>query len=297
MQPTWSAAVLLCATIAVAAEQPSREAPVSPPAEDSIAAAKRDLEAIKAARGMTAPPQGAAPSFKAPALHLDAPGPKRVEHPRSAAEAAAAKKSANWLVDAMTRKTAHTTDEKGQANQTSAHDTTVADAGESDPAERRLAAEKTERREARANPEAVVNPLAGFMAGWMTPQDFKLLQSAPGATDAAGRVARGESSFGLPAQDETVGANALGAFGRNLPVRSPSLPRENPFLQDFAGATAPLTANRGAVAAPPLMSSVPPPKSVVLPPALPPPPPPPSALPAFVKPNDDAKYFKPLKRF
>jgi hypothetical protein len=30
---------------------------------------------------------------------------------------------------------------------------------------------------------------------------------------------------------------------------------------------------------------------------MPAPPPPPSALPAFVKPNDDAKYFKPLKRF
>ena len=296
MQMARSAAVLLFAAIAVAAESPSGATPAAPPAEDSIAAAKRDLEAIKAARGMTAPPQTAVPSFTAPALHIESPGPQRMELPRPAAEAAAAKKSANWLVDAMTAKTVRTTGEKSQRNAATAGEADVADAGENDPAERRLAAEKTERREARTHPESVVNPLAGFMADWMTPQDFKLLQSEPGAGDASGRVARGES-FRVLASGEAAGTSAVGAFGRNLPGRSAAPPRGNPFLQDFAGATAPLTANRGATTAPPAATSVPPPQSVVLPPVMPAPPPPPSALPAFVKPNDDAKYFKPLKRF
>lgn len=297
MQTARSAAVLLFAAIAVAVESPSGATPAAPPADDSIAAAKRDLEAIKAARGMTAPPPAGVPSFTTPALHSDAPGPKRMELPRPAAEAAAAKKSANWLVDAMTAKPVRTAGEKGLRNEATAGAADIADAGENDPAERRLATEKTERREARTHPKPIINPLADFMAGWMTPQDFKLLQSEPGAGDATGWVARGESSFGGRSSGEAAGTSAVGRVERNLPGRSAAPPRGNPFLQDFAGATDPLTANRGATAAPPAATSVPPPQSVVPPPVIPAPPPPPSAPPAFVKPNDDAKYFKPLKRF
>ena len=172
---------------------------------------------------------------------------------------------------------------------------TGADSAENHPADRRLSTEQTERRDGRANPEPVANPLAGFMAGWMTPQDFKLLQSAPGATDAAGRVARGESSFGVPSTEEAGGANALGAFGRPIPARSPVPVRENPFLQDFAPPTAQTATNRGVAVPPPPAANAPPPKVAAPPPVVSPPPP--SALPAFVKPNDDAKYFKPLKRF
>jgi hypothetical protein len=125
------------------------------------------------------------------------------------------------------------------------------------------------------------------MAGWMSPQDYKLLQPGMGAESAANLVARGESS---PVAIATPGIEG-GALAKAVPVRSSQPPRDNPFLQEFV---APAPSNTGTVGAAPAPIAPLAAKPVV---ALPEAPPQKAGTPAFVKPNDDAKYFKPLKRF
>lgn len=276
------------AATAFAAEATSAEKPAPPP-EDSIAAAKRDLEAIKASRGVTEQPRADLPQFAAPDLQIGLPATRRPNAPLSPAEAAAAKKSANWLVDAMMKKAERTADGNTEK---------IADADGAENAdgltatERRPASGKPERHDSRALTEPVVNPLTNFMAGWMTPGDYKLLQPGLGTESAANLVARGEPSSGQSVGSGGEGSS-LAAFGKTAPARSSSPPRENPFLQDLL----PSYQSAATAAAPPPPVST---ANASSPKAFTPSPEPPPqkpVTPAFAKPNDDAKYFKPLKRF
>ena len=285
-----SAAVLLSAEIAVAAEKPPAEAAAAPPAQDGLAAAHRDREAVTATRGLTGPPQAAVPSLLAPGLPSAPPGSPRAEIPRAKPGAGAAKQSADWLVDAMTPKSARPGIDKGRGTGKTANATSGAAADESaaverrvaaEPAERQLSGEPAERRESRENLAPVVNPLARFMAGWMTPHDFTLLQGGADAAPA-GRSGGGERSDGPPASGPGPAANFSDAFGRGRPDRTAVAPRENPFLRDLAPGPAAAVAHRGGAVPAPPAANAPPPQSAA-PPAAPPTSP--SALPAFVKPT------------
>lgn len=302
-----SAAFLCVATMAFAAEPPPAT-PAAPPAEDAITAAKRDLETIKAARGGVEQARADLPRFSTPELNLGGSGtPARVEG-RSAAEAAAAKKSANWLVDAMMKKpTTRAADGKerlpssdGTEKDGAKGDTTdsrnALTAGDDDP-QNQDQKDPSSRRDPKKPAEPVVNPLTSFMSGWMSASDYKLLQPGLGGESAANLVARGESAPAFSAATTTGLAGDVANpanFGRTAPGRS-APPRENPFLQALGPTPTPSVGPGGPMAAIPTASAPPPKVQMPLPDPLPPPQK--SATPTFVKPNDDAKYFKPLKRF
>lgn len=259
-----SAAVLLRAGIAVAAEKPSAEVAAAPLAQDGLAAAHRDREAVTATRGLSAPPQAAVPLLVAPGLPSAPTGSTRAEIPRATPGAGAAKQSADWLVDAMTPKPARPGIDQGRGTGTITNATSGAAADESAAGERRVTGEPAERRASRENRAPVVNPLARFMEGWMTPRDFTLLQGGADAA-AAGRSGGGERSDGPPALGPGPAANFSDAFGRGRPDRTAVAPRENPFLRDLAPGPAAAIAHRGGAVPAPSAANAPPPQSAAPP--------------------------------
>lgn len=292
-----TAAWFFSASVVLAVEPPPAAPPSSPP-KDSIAAAKRDLELIKASLAPLEQRKAGLPQFSTPEFQVEAPAVPPRSAPKTPAEAAALKKSENWLVDAMMKRPGRASDAKDRSSDGA---TAAALDGSNRPeademSETSLPSQrKPERPETRERSETVVNPLTNFMASWMTPQDFKLLQPTWGRD--------GDSATG--ARDEFSAAPPLAATGNltehrgvgKSPSDAASRPtRENPFL----AALGPIGAASGGAAPTP---------AAPLPPARPQsghaaPPPPISApepsdptRPSFMKPQDDAKYFKPLKRF
>jgi hypothetical protein len=287
---TW--ALLAWASVACAAETPPAAAP-APPVEEAIAVAKRDLETIKAARSGHELPRADLPQFSTPAMQV---GPIESSRPgarSSAADAAAKKKSANWLVDAMTKRPETGAKEKDQGPEDLAEEIGLAKKDDSAERDQLAANGKREHRDGRPATEPVVNPLTSYMAGWMSAQDFKLLQPVMAAESASSLVARGEQSNFLPSSFGSGEASAQVAASKAPIGRTGSAPKENPFLQEFAPTGPPLST--AIVAAPAVPVAPAPAPKVFVPPPEPPAQKP--SVPAFVKPNDDAKYFKPLKRF
>lgn len=149
-----------------AEEVPPRKAAVED--KDVIGAAKRDLETIKAMRGPS--PEGGradAPRFAVPEMHLGADGPTR-------AGAAAGNPTANWLVDAMAKKTDKPVD--GVKTPERERDNAMSESADALSADEMDSAEALPRRDLKTADNAGVNPLAAYMSGWMTPQDYKLLR-------------------------------------------------------------------------------------------------------------------------
>ncbi len=303
--PVVRAAVGLFAAGMLAAAEPP-PAPVRPtpppPAEDSIAAAQRDLQALKAGRMNPEAPRVALPSLTSPDFSVGTPAMPRPATP-TPGSAAARKKSENWLVDAMQPRAPRPGDpadraaprpgDPAAAQATDPDDPAAAGAAagaETAPRPPRGPAEP--RLTARERAEPTVNPLTHFMAGWMTPQDFKLLQPTLNPDRATARGAGEEFAAIVPAAGPTADRLPLGKSPGDAASRAP---RENPFLAALGPAPAPTNA------APPVVAPAPvAPRPPVM--AAPPPPAPAPAgatpgVPAFVKPLDDAKYFKPLKKF
>ncbi len=150
---------------------------------------------------------------------------------------------------------------------------------------------------------AVVNPLSGYMAGWMTPRDFALLKpnDRGSAIDATRDILRESATLDGRASAATAGTNSFlaGTTNGNSPgwmARGGATPEQNPYVQDFAAvpawsappistpAKAPATSGGLGV-----ILSAPGPRQDV--PATR------STIPDFAKPTDDSKYFQGLKRF
>lgn len=150
--------------------------------------------------------------------------------------------------------------------------------------------------------DAAPNPLAGYMAGWMTSRDFNLLAKPdtggapglPGGGAGPAATGPGDSFSPSPAFFSAAigGAADLGPSRGSGPAGAP----ENPYLQALA-LPAPLPAGPPPLALPPSPASAPFPS--VLPPLDSPPPPARNELshPDLQKRDDDAKYFPQLKRF
>ena len=295
MRAVWSCWFFGLAATLVAADKQPAETPALP-AEDSIAAARRDLELIKAAKGSAAEqPRSGLPQFSGSEMQFHPTAQPRLTSPLTPAGAAAAKKSTNWLVDAMMKKPTGMTAEKGRLEDKSGlENEEVRSENETDERSRDpKVSSKADRQDARQSTEPIVNPLTNFMAGWMTPQDYKLLQSGMGAESPANLVARGEqaSNTVFPGAGAVV-PSGFSTVGKPTPGPGTQIPKENPFLQEFTAIAA--TASKPS-AIPPAVIVNPPTAKASMP--VPEPPPPRSTSPGFVKPNDDAKYFKPLKRF
>lgn len=264
---------------------------------DPIAGAKREFEGVKADRGATEQAKPGLTSRAMPELTLGKPSPKLQLRAKTPAELLAEKNSANWLVDAMLKKDNKSADAAG----TSLDEATMREL-KLDPAiAARVAVEKPRDDKAadrtlaaRTGPE--FNPLAQFMAGWMTPQDYSLLKPGLGGESADVLVARGEASIAGPTGElamisEKSSGLAASASGREASPSSLAALAGNPYLQAFS----PPPQNITSFAAPP-SAAAPRSTGTVLTPA-----PEQSAvkqrMPEFVKPATDEKYFKQLKRF
>jgi len=261
-----------------------------------MAVAKRDFQRVKAA-GSTA---GEQPSLDLP--HLTTPefqlsGGATVVTRALPAKTGTKKKSANWLVDEMTKKPQPDARDKSQRGRESATDreTTLDDEQKSDDAQAEPA-KAVESREAKPA-EPALNPLNQYMAGWMTPKDYALLRPGLGGDTAPEAAAgRGDTALAMPGATGPVASGGgmdlgLGLSGNAVPSTGTPAAKENPFLQTF---TPPLQSAATFAPSPePTVSPNAP--GVFTAPSEPPPMRP--KTPEIARPPDDAKYFKQLKRF
>jgi hypothetical protein len=265
----------LAAAVAVQAGDPSA------PPEDSIAAAKKDFAAIKAAPGDSGPLSGdrlAKPESVGP-READAAAP---EHPPLGA-APAASGTGNWLVDAMERRPARSGQTAGGAGPIPGGLDLLAAMGSGTPgAGVGDKADRAGEGGAKVAPDSAVNPLDAFMEGWISARDKALLlpdrrtlpflggtESGPDAA-AAGAFARPDAG-GAKASANPYVADLYPAAA---PPAPPELPGYGPLLvPDVAGPSLPLGPTTKPFEAPRF------------------------EIPDFAQSNDDDKYFREMRRF
>lgn len=295
----WLALVMVPASEAAdekrSTERPAESAPApaaTRPSDMSIEDAKRQFEQLKSARDAASQPKAGLPRISAPELHSTPAEalPRNLKTPKSEAET----KTGNWLVDAMEKRDERKSRDHMERGRGPEDD-------RRDPAASRDTEKSGDRAETERTGEskremAGVNPLAPYLAQWMTAQDYALLGASIQKTaDGAESVGRAGSSGPSPVPGLTGGV-AITDIVRPAASAKPAInapPAENPYLQLLNAAPA---APTPAVSAPALvMPATRPPASTYTPPPAPPPPKP--NVPDFLKPQSDEKYFKPLKRF
>jgi hypothetical protein len=287
------------------------------PSDDSIAAAKRQLDALKTDSNSTAAGTrtDGLPAISLPNLNTGETSPSVVPS-NPAAAPTNARNGDNWLVDAMMNPSnASTKDPRRQKRDNRPHnssndrvpglrelsgatttaDDQLSDAGGRTAQEGSNAKADSTRSDAdeKAPSKDTFDPLAQYMASWLAPKDYALLrptldpQASSGLANASASSV--DSIAALPGADSRDGGLGL-SFG-DKPASLPAKPVDNPFLQFLTPPESPASAAPPVTPAPVFTPSPAPPPSVTPPPA------PESQLPNFVKPNTDEKYFKPLKRF
>jgi hypothetical protein len=207
-----------------------------------------------------------------------------------AAAAAARKKSANWLVDAMTEKPKKSAGQDGREKLPGATDDEKEKSLEPSAVDEK---EKADEKPKRV--EKVANPLDSYVASWVSPQDLSLVRSI--MRDQGPEAGSDPLLASIPAGGATGSAREVTApFGTAAAAAPtmPSAPRENPFLQLLN--TPPPSAAASQMAAPPAAATISPMVATV------PPVPDPAAsqkspIPSFVKPREDEKFNKQMKRF
>lgn len=274
------------------------EPPIKEPAEPGISEAKRDYEALKAAR---VPANQAAVPLPAVSVYelrteetklIAIPGRRLPNGKQTERELAAEQaKSRNWLLAAMAEREKES--DRSRANRDGAAkadlSTTANTLGDFFQEKTTVAAESIEERRPVAEVK-VNNPLDRFMASWMTTDDFQLLATTPGPGlgEAPSEVA---APFSIAARESGMSGRA--ESNSILETASPSL-AENPYLRDSPAGVAPL--DRTDFATPPVALPSPiSPASVVTPLESAGNPPP--TLSEQLRTRGDDRYFKQLKRF
>lgn len=288
---------LALATAAFAAEQAAPSTSAAP--DESLAAARREFEAMKRLREGLPEQKGSLPQISAPALDVRMPGPAIRSSSSKEKEKMekAEKKSANWLVEAMNKEKKESQKEGARSREeVTRRDSTfpleaVEKTGEETALANQAAKQPEQAPERKAPPH---NPLNQYLADWMTPGDYALLKPSANA-DVNGAMVRGglgsgpmESTLAVSAATET-----MAALGRDKPAFTPP-PKENPYLQVLA-----LPPPPPAVLAPvngPSMPGPTQPASAAFSTSVSPMPAP-AKVPEFVRPLPDEKHFKQLKRF
>jgi len=253
------------------------ETPPSPPAapaEDAIAAVKRDYEVIKGTQSslerqrLDLPATG--PSAQAPAAGETAAMSDLTPPLSPARSVSRPGKSANWLLDAMGEgekksdplnglRPGMTSGDSGQGS------SLLSSAPDLPGPDQKLASP--------AKPgDAVENPLTAYMSSWMTPRDLELLKDK--GAEASSPVVANPSSAGLrPAAGGGLGAD----------------PHANPYLVDLTPGLS--EGPKDLVPAPGPTLALPTPTGDLAPLKNQPQP-----VDQFKLP-DDSKYFPQLKRF
>jgi len=313
------AVLALLAAVALRADEPA------PAGEDAIAKAKRDYEAIKAAKAGGEQPAAAGLPRQDTAsfdLHLtaDLPAPSTSADAKKKdlANPLAGKKSANWLLDAMSEaKKGEHKDAKDRSMPGETEDERLTEKTDLLGQNRALADEKQKAGAAHAENASgaaekrhtveAPNPLTRYMATWMTPKDFALLN--PKAATMGALPAAGNGALPSPSDAASPGGGEAGAWpgtsgiaeafasspGPALPAQAP---KPNPYLAEFTLPAPPPGATRpnAPAAAPNTGAAVP----AAFMPSAPPQQPPAKVSPLLEqvqKAQDDAKYLKQLKRF
>jgi len=209
-------------------------------AEDPIAKAKRDYDAMKSSRSDSARPTSSI-TASLPRLEVqtdEAPLLSPIQRARNT-EAVEEKnkqtRSKNWLVDALDKKS--DADLDAQASMV----LTKPDAADSRlTSKTTLAQQRVPRTADLASKSKKVavdapNPLGAFMSGWMTPKDFELLQSHP--RDAV--VGKGTSTLSaIQSPVLSLTPSSPGPrFGGDLPGGFPlatAAPAQNPYLPELS---------------------------------------------------------------
>jgi hypothetical protein len=282
--------LFLLAAAATAAEEKPAPVPerAAPSTEDGIAIAKKEFDAVKSARNAPAQAAAALPSFTTPELQLggfsSSPRAARVD-----AAAAAKKKSGNWLVEAMA--------EKGKANSKKSERDLSLDELEPDNAPDHATNSDKELARSKKHLESGPNPLDRYMASWMTAKDLELLRPLANGERAGGPGESNYQQFSTPGigPEGNLRIDALGILPQAPPTSGGRHEvRDNPFLPS----TAPSMQSPSMLPPPnlPQAAATGPAASTGIAPSVAPPPPK-SAVPSFVKPRDDEKYYKQMKRF
>ena len=301
--------MLIVGIVTSAAGFASEPVPVqSAPTDDSIAVAKQQLDAFQqdANAHNAGLPRSTLPSIALPELSSPAPAAPLISPSTTASpDAANRRDSSNWLVDAMMKPKQpprRDGDRDSRARGSlGIRDSLLEAKGEQDANAETLTEHKSPRDQddsagsskERKDP---LDPLSQYMANWLSPQDSTLLRRAAqisSQTDADGASNNAPVAM-LPGDMGATGFALPGlAFDSETAERSaaaPAKPVDNPYLQFLS------------TPEPPPVNVQPPPPA----PAYVPPPPPEQAaptapattpIPDFVKPANDDKYFKPLKRF
>jgi len=297
--------LLLLAALAGGAQAADPVAAPPVPTEDSITAAKRQFEAIKSARapaeqqrldvqGVTTPPPQMSNDELTAFLAMQA-AEKQHEKEKAGGKT---KRSSNWLLDAMNEQKTGEKDKDGTATLGTGSDELdpahVALAGTGEPS----VATESKRDRAAKPPVNADNPLSNYMAGWMTPRDYDVLKVKP-ADNSLAPIPEGTTASrgGDPANLDSL------LRGESVP---PPAPLANPIGETKAN---PYVGDLGQIPGLEAVKEAPGPAAPGLPgfaPAAPAPatvrgdqnPPPEAPPPADpLKPSEDAKYFKQLKRF
>ena len=283
------------ATAALADEKAPADKLAAPATEDALAVAQLEFQTIKATRG-TAPQQPGIelPKMITPELQLggDPPVVERTVPPQPDEKM----KAANWLVDGVLKKS------KTESREESADEHTSSFGREGLGADQRqvgwqVGHGKGESVSRSGKPSAAEgNPLDRYMAAWMTPRDFVLLQPVTGGEIAGNLAGQGglrsatPSDFSLPGASGTA-PSTLKRINTVTSSAQTDAPRKNPFLTALVSLPQPPTTLIPTSGANSIGNSVSRPSIPMEPAAAQ------SNVPDFVKPNDDAKYFKQLKRF
>lgn len=304
------------------------------PTNDTISTTRRDLESLKTDRNLPADsakvalptidaPVGVTPAPLTPTgpLPPDAQLPPGPRQPR---------RSNSWLIDAMEGNSTPGSLNGGASKTTDpwqllmlGEDSRAKDGKAGSDSRSRLGLSDVEKdgilgtrsgsqrgadaaADGKADPaslkDAAPNPLAGYMAGWMTSRDFNLL--ARPETGGAPGLSGGSPVSRVTAPAETFSpSSAFFSAAGGGPVEvgpargeGPAGAPENPYLQALT-LPAPSPAQPPALVFP--SSPGPAPFPTVLPPMDRPTPPERGELshPELQKRDDDAKYFPQLKRF
>lgn len=289
----WPAAGEGRAAEAREAAAPEKKEETSRGPEDSIAAAKRDFEAVKSMRALPTPAKNAGvprlvmPEF--PAGTTPTTPPTRTKKPEVDGQ------RSNWLVDAVTRRAPPQAGRReAPSNPRQEDDLTPESAGKAEP---------EDPGGTRKDLTRTANPFAPYLEGWMTPQDYALLN--PGTGQLLSDTVFGHRGQPTPTHGELLSprtATGLEAFPdghtRSRAV-GPTVPaRENPYLEVLSG-TGPVGSGPGGAARPVASDRAASPAPQVAPSSEPPPPPnhARSKTPEFVRPSPVDKNFKQFKRF
>jgi hypothetical protein len=278
--------------------------------EESIATAKQSFETLKK-RLPIEERNGTGMTFlAAPEFHLGTPTPTE------SVKAKTAKPTKNWLVDgAMAKSPANTKDRSLASEDIRRSDsrelndlagTSVSDESEtatltegSDASSRRERATLQAHESSSTKTEAI-NPLASYMSGWISTQDRALLLPPKGTESTAGALDTGLMNFyatSSPGLSTSVPREGLDGNAAALTNGA----QENPYLNSGNFRAPGVSAESAPVGSFQNLAPITPQSTIPILPAQMNEGPPQSAnRPAardLAKPDDNAKYFKQLKRF